>query len=106
MIAEQTTHQAIEREVVRFVLEQLRETGERRRCRVFRDALHHVRSRFPGSPPPARSRRWLTENAIRDAVAVGLLVERWCRTCDWRTGDADYGLFLAVANGQRSGRRE
>lgn len=99
MIAEQTTHQAIEREVVRFVLEQLRETGDRRRCRVVRDALHHVRSRFPGSPPPARSRRWLTENAIRDAVAVGLLVERLRWTCDGRKPEGGYYLFLSVAEG-------
>lgn len=101
MIAEHSTRQAVEHdlevEVVRFVLEQLRETGERHTSSVLRDAVHHVRSRFPGSPPPGPSRRGRTVRAIRDAVAAGLLVERVRWTCDGRRPTSGYAPFLAVA---------
>lgn len=89
----------VETAVVRYVVGRLREAGEIKSDRVLRDAVRYVRGRFCGFPPPAPSRQGITARAIRQAVAVGLLVEEIRRTCDARSSSSEYVAFLSLPGG-------
>ncbi len=85
---------------VREAVAILRNAVEMQTSLVVRKVLERIRAEFVGAPPPAPSRRQLTEAAIYGAIGR-MFVETVRQTSDGRKGTGrnhGYRAFLSLAS--------